>query len=743
MEENRKVTKRDGSVVDFDITKVYNAIDAAFKSCGEDYKVIDQNPVLKGVVDDTINILYSKVTDYTVGVEDIQDAMEKCLMCCGHYNAAKLFILYRDQHKEARNLQERLDYMEKYANSNENAATASETDANANVAFKNVANLDGEVYKTTNRIIQRMRMKRKLAELFPEVKNQYVKDLEHHILYTHDEASAPTVKNYCEAVTLFPLAQYGTGPMDGVTPSAPQHLESFGGQIANLLFLLSAQCKGAVAFGEFFNFFDYYAAKDFGEDYHLRENELVDTDVSSRKRTIGERIDQTFQQIVYYWNQPAGNRSYQSPFSNISYYDSNYWHALFDDFCFPDGSKPSWERVSWLQKRFMKWFNKERTKTILTFPVETMALLTDGKDVIDKEYKDFTAEMYAEGHSFFTYLSDNPNALASCCRLRNEMESNAFSFTNGLTGVQTGSCNVITLNLNRIVQDCFRENLSTIEDVQELWNYAPDEYKKAMRDGLKEYLVNILSRVYKYHIAYKTLLYEAEEKGMLTASNAGYISMKKLYCTIGINGINEAAEFLGLKCNYNEDYREFCDLINGTISEENQKHSSVKFKFNLEYVPAEGLSSKNYNWDKEDGYWVPTDRNLYNSYFYLAGDPNTSVLDRFRLHGRAFTGKLDGGVGLHCNLEDHLSKEQYLKLIDFAISEGTSYFTFNVPNCQCDKCKHIEKHHFDVCPKCGSTEVTDWTRVIGFLRPVKKFDKFRKWEAENRRVYSSKDSVKC
>lgn len=371
--ENRVVIKRNGSTAPFDIEKIYNAIDAAFIASGEAYHVISRNSLLKSVVDNTINILYSKATDNRVSVEDIQDSIEECFFCCGHYKAGKKFILYREGHKDARIVQERLDYMEEYVNSTENAATSSETDANANVSFKNVANLDGEVYKTTNRLIQRMRMKRKLTEMFPEVRNQYIKDLEHHIIYVHDEASAPTVKNYCEAVTLYPLAQYGTGPMDGVTPSAPHHLESFAGQIANLLFLLSAQCKGAVAFGEFFNFFDHYAVKDFGEDYHLRENEFVDTEIVKRRRTIGDRIDQTFQQIVYYWNQPAGNRSWQSPFSNISYYDSNYWHALFDNFYFPDGTKPSWERVSWLQKRFMKWFNKERTKTMLTFPVNFLA----------------------------------------------------------------------------------------------------------------------------------------------------------------------------------------------------------------------------------------------------------------------------------------------------------------------------------------------------------------------------------
>lgn len=371
--EDRKVIKRDGTEVPFDITKIYNAVDEAFISSEEAYKKIGNNPSLKSVIDNTLDILYNKSENKKVGVEDIQDAVENCLMCCGNYEAAKRFILYRDRHKETRILQERLDYMDKYTESTENAATSSETDANANVSFKNVANLDGEVYKAVNRQIQRMRMRKKLEELFPEVKNQYVKDLEHHIIYTHDEASAPTVKNYCEAVTLYPLVQNGTGAMDGVTASPPQHLESFAGQIANLLFLLSAQCKGAVAFGEFFNFFDYYAVKDFGEDYHLRENEYVDTENMKRRRTIGDRINQTFQQIIYYWNQPAGNRSYQSPFSNISYYDSNYWHALFDDFYFPDGSQPQWERVSWLQKRFMKWFNKERTKSLLTFPVNLAA----------------------------------------------------------------------------------------------------------------------------------------------------------------------------------------------------------------------------------------------------------------------------------------------------------------------------------------------------------------------------------
>ena len=419
--------------------------------------------------------------------------------------------------------------------------------------------------------------------------------------------------------------------------------------------------------------------------------------------------------------------------TNISYYDKYYWEALFKDFYFPDGTQPDWERVNWLQQDFMEWFNNERTKTLLTFPVETVALLSEDGDIKDKEWKNFVAEMYSKGHSFFTYISDNPNALASCCRLRNEIAENVFSFTNGLTGVQTGSANVITLNLNRIIQDWY-----TTMDIP-FNDWSKEKARESWAD-LHEYLVEILNRVYKYHIAYKTLLYQVEDAGMLNASTAGYISMHKLFSTIGINGLNEAAEFLGIKCNYNDKYKEFCRLITGTISEQNKLHSTKDFQFNTELVPAEGLSSKNYNWDRSEGYWTPSDRNLYNSYFYIASDENTSVLDKFRLHGREFTELLDGGVGLHCNLEEHLSKEQYLKLIDFAIANGTSYFTFNIPNSECDDCHYISKTPIKECPKCGSKHITWWTRVIGFLRPIKFFDKERYKEALTR-VYSKKDEA--
>lgn len=723
------VIKRGGTKENFDIDKIQRAVYSAFKAAGKpmpDYLV------------KMIDSLFSQLDGDAICVEEIQDKIESILMNDKFFDVAKAYILYREKHKQARFIRERIDYMDKYSQSNDNAATSSETDANANVTMKNVANLEGEVYKTTNRVIQRQRMKDKLNELFPEVAKKYEEDLNHHIIYTHDEATTPVLKQYCMAVSLYPLMMEGVGNIDGVTPSAPNDLQSFSGQITNLIFLLSSQCKGAVAVGEYFIALNYYIVKEFGEDWYNRLDEITTSPSCNKQRTIRDAVHKAFKQFVYGVNQPAGNRSYQSPFTNVSYYDHTYFDSLFREFSYPDGSKPKWEAIDTLQRMFMKFFNNLRTKQILTFPVETMAMVYDPKtnDIIDKDYKDFTAEMYAEGHSFFTYISDSADSLASCCRLRNELAENTFNPTSGLTGVMTGSCNVITLNINRIAQDYFR----TVVDTNYFGNSGIlyQDITEEDMEGFKKYIIDILERVYKYHIAFKTMLYDLEDKGMFAASNGGYIRISKLYSTIGINGLNEAARFLGLEVNSNPEYIKFLQLILGTIKEENKKHSihdkKRPFLFNSEVVPAEGLGGKNYKWDSEDGYWTPDDENLYNSYFYNAHD-DTSVLDKFILHGRQTYQFTDGGSAAHINLEDHLSKEQYLKLIDFAIANGTNYFTFNIPNSKCDDCGYITKHPITECPKCHSHNITQYTRVIGYLRPIKTFGKDRQIEAD-KRVYS-------
>ena len=720
MQEKMFIVKRSGKREQFNPVKIKNAVKAAFNSVG--YSVDDD------VYDEIVNSVkvWNEMT-----IEDIQDQVVETLRNLEYHEIADCYQTYRLEHKQARFIRERIDYMDKYANSSDNASTSSETDSNANVTMKNVANLEGEVYKVTNRRIQRQRMKDKLNELFPEdddLGKQYIKDLEDWIIYTHDEASSPVLKPYCMAATLYPLMAEGVGVIDGVTPSAPNDIQSFSGQVTNLTFLLSASAKGAIALGDYFIALNYYVIAEYGANWYEKLDVNTTTEHCLKPMTIRRAIRKGMKQFIYGVNQPAGNRSFNSPFSNVSYYDKTYFESIFDNFYYPDGTQPEWKAIDTLQRIFMELHRELRLIKPLTFPVTTFAMVHDGTDVIDKEYKELCAEEWAKGGSFFCYLSNNPSALASCCRVLNEMSENTFSSTTGMTGIMTGSCNVITLNINRIVQDWCK----SIGGVPTVGN---------QHDSLKFYLIKILERVYKYHIAYKTMLYDLEEKGMFSPSNGGYIYMKKLYSTIGLIGYTEAAQFLGMSVSNNKEYIEFLRLIFGTVKEQNKEHSIRDKKrpilFNSEAIPGEGLGVKLYEHDKADGYWVPENQNLYNCYFYNPWD-NTSILDKFILHGKQVAPYCDGGQALHANLDEHLSKKQYLKLIDFAIKEGTNYFTFNIPISECKSCGHVVNAPIDKCPKCGSENIDYWTRIIGYLRPVSAFSNPRKIE-QKKRIYAKND----
>ena len=1070
------IIKRNKSKEEFSTEKIEKALLSAFISCGYPNNKYTKRRCRKFAK----SILPQQVET----VEDVQDKIEDLLMSEHFYDVAKAYIIYRKKHEESRLIRSRLNYMEQYSTSSSNASSSSETDANANVSMKNVANLEGEVYKATNRIIQRQRMKDKLYELYPEVAKKYEEDLNNHIIYTHDEASTPVLKPYCMAVTLYPLMMDGVGKIDGITPSAPNDISSFSGQVTNLAFLLSSQCKGAVAFGDYFVTLNYYVVKEFGDNWYEKLDCISTSEHHVIPRTVKDSIEKGMKQFIWGVNQPAGNRSYNSPFTNVSWYDKYYFESLFGNFHYPDRSKPKWEQVDTLQRMFMELMRRIRLIKPITFPVTTMALVHNNKEYLDKDYKELCAEEWAKGGSFFCYTSDNPSSLASCCfskntkvlwknsfngvqcttleelhnikwepnkknlkifhngswvrgksiklpnremfkittcnnkefimsdnhinvtydgeksakelttedylmfntsilypitennehltyenglliglfigdgtfgnyvcqdgsvynfqlslnedkwnkvkdalntlgefklgticnnvypihcyskelttfiskwttnepnkttalnkslnlncltqsvefrrgildgwyitdggnsnrcytvskqlvenmeilctslglqtiidisdrtdeaviirgqeytrnyplyclrwyvednhrvnktaiktwkkknnsiywkiksiepidykddiyciqcnnedepyftlpcglithncRVLNEMSNNTFSSTTGMTGVMTGSCNVITLNINRIVQDWAKEETTW-------WSEEGDKNLLHCKDNiplLKKYLVNILERVYKYHIAYKTMLYDLEERGMLAPSNGDYIYIKKLYSTIGIIGYTEAAKFLGLEISNNKDYKEFLQLILGTIKEQNKLHSikdkKRPFLFNSEAVPGEGLGIKLYNWDKEDGYEVPEDQNLYNCYFYNPWSTNTSVLDKIKLHGKDIAYYTDGGQACHINLDTHLSKEQYIKLLDVAKNEGCNYFTFNIPISECKDCNHIVNAPIKECPKCGSHNIKYYTRIIGYLTAVDNWSIERQEEFKHRKYY--------
>ena len=639
-----------------------------------------------------------------ISVEEIQNQVEKALMAERYYEVAKGYILYRQKHYEDREVKEKVDFLINYCNA-KNAATGSKYDANANVEKKNIATLIGELPKSSFIRLNRRMLSDRIKDMYgKELADKYLHLLNNHFIYKNDETS---MANYCASITMYPWLLAGTKGIGG-NATQPTNLKSFCGGFINMVFMVSSMLSGACATPEFLMYLNYFIGLEYGTDYYKDPERIVD--LSVKQRTVDKMITDCFEQVVYSINQPCGARNYQSVFWNISYYDSYYFQSLFSEFRFPDGSRPDWDSLNWLQKRFMRWFNRERTKSVLTFPVETMALLSKDGDILDAEYADFTAEMYAEGHSFFTYVSDNADSLSSCCRLRNEIQDNGFSYTLGAGGVSTGSKSVLTINLNRCIQYAHKQDVPYLQ-----------------------FLEGIVDLVHKVQIAYNENLKYLNEKGMLPLFDAGYIAMSRQYLTVGINGLVEAAEYLGIPINDNERYRKFVEEVLGLIERYNIRYRKKDLLFNCEMIPAENVGVKHAKWDKEDGYQV--NRDCYNSYFYIVEDDSLNVLDKFRLHGRHYVQHLTGGSALHMNLEEHLSKSQYRQLLRVAAMEGCNYFTFNIPNTICNDCGHIDKRYLKECPQCHSTHVDYLTRVIGYMKRVTNFSEARQKEA-HRRFYS-------
>lgn len=687
---NFNITKRDGSTERFSIEKIKNALGKAFRSQHVNIDAEGMNNLVK-----RLNI------NEGMTVEEIQNQVEVALMAEKYFSVAKAFMLYRKEHETDRETADKLRFLINYCNS-ANPASGSKYDANANVENKNIATLIGELPKQGF-----IRLNRRL--LCDRIKNMYGKQLadrylyllNNHYIYKNDETS---LANYCASITMYPWLLNGTKEIGG-NSTAPTNLKSFCGGFVNMVFMVSSMLSGACATPEFLMYMSHFIESEYGQDYYTHPERVVD--LSSRQRTIDKVITDCFEQIVYSINQPTGARNFQSVFWNISYYDKFYFDSIFGEFRFPDGSRPSWPALDWLQRRFMRWFNQERTKAVLTFPVETMALLSKDGDVLDKEYADFTAQMYAEGHSFFTYMSDNADSLASCCRLRNEIQDNGFSYTLGAGGVSTGSKSVLTVNLNRCVQQATREGRP-----------------------YTDFLAEIIDLMHKVQLAYNENLKDMLDKGMLPLFDAGYINIKRQYLTIGVNGMVEAAESLGITISDNTEYEQFVGNILGLIEHYNRQYRTKEVMFNCEMIPAENVGVKHARWDREDGYYVP--RDCYNSYFYVVEDEQTDIIEKFRLHGRRFIEHLTGGSALHMNLDEHLSAPQYRQLLRIAAKEGCNYFTFNIPNTLCNDCGHIDKHHLRECPHCHSTNLDYLTRIIGYLKRVSNFSLDRQKEASHR-----------
>ena len=729
------VRKTDGSFQEFDSEKIKHGICEAFASVGE----VCNNGLIEALIKNLF--IYEKISS-----QEIRRQVEESLMSINKKVAKSYIQKYDELRNNDKILKKDDDFVKQYISAS-NASSGSKYDANANVENKNIVTLGQELHKGKNIQQNRYIMHNKIKSLYTKkLADQYIKDLESHVLYKHDESGTPGYP-YCVAITMYPFLVDGLRMLGGQSV-APTDLKSFCGEFINLVYSVSSQFMGAVATPEFLMYMDYFIRKDYGDDYLTILDKQVE--LNRKGRTLEQVIENCFQQVVHSMNMPAGNRGYQTVFWNVGYFDKKYFNGVFGDFKFPDGTAPKWETLSWLQKKFMKWFNEERTKYILTFPVETMAMLTDGHDIVDKEYADFTAEMWAEGHSFFCYLSDSPDSLSSCCRLRNSLKDvedeehnhTTHQFSMGTASVATGSKSVMTINLNRVIQNATRKFLKDKENYElekgkQYFVSNIGKHKTELYEYISNAITEITERVHKYQRAFNEIIKDFYNAQMLDVYSAGFISLKKQYLTVGVNGLTDAAEFLGIEPNLNDEYEEFVNLILETINKSNKKDKTRDCMYNTEFVPGENLSNKNYNWDKKDGYFVSPKHIMYSSYFFNPEDTSLSILDKMKLHGNSFVKYLDGGQAAHLNINEHLSFEQYRQLLKVASEYGCSYFTYNCKNSVCNDCGYISKDTLDTCPKCGSKNIDYLTRIIGYLSRVSSFAEARQAE-EKMRYYHKK-----
>ena len=724
------VIKRDGSKEEFNRNKIRDAVLKAFGITQNSSKTMDED-IYRAVTEITNSVVETE----DQSIEDIQDQIEELLMDLGYHDVAKKYILYRKEREDIRNHATRdIEFIHNFVKS-DNTANAT-IDDNSNVGTKGIGVLNAEIHKVDNKLTNTEWWESFVKKRDPNFNIKVMRNDFKTILYPHD-SSSQVGEPYCMAASMYPFLLSGLEKLGGKS-AVPKNLDSFCGIYVNLNFALASEIKGAVATPEFLMYMDYFCRKEWGNNYYLKPSAKITTDYCIKQKTIGSQIDQYFQQVTYSINQIAGARGMQSPFTNFSFFDKYFFEGMFGEFVFPDGTKPEWNSTNWLQRRYLHWLNQERLKCILTFPVCSYACLTDKEgNFKDLNTFHFICSEYAQGNSFFTYLSRSVDSLSSCCRLQNAVQENTFNTTNGQIGVMTGSKNVITLNLNRIIQDWqhtwsdYRDHI----DVNTNRCCFPVDWitHKDFQEGIKKYIENILERVYLYQYAYNDLMHWCKDHHLYAAYDAGFINLDKQYLTIGINGLNQAAEYLGMECNNNIYYKTFCRLIFSTIKEQNKKHKTKTAQFNTEQVPAESASVKLYNRDKADGYWVPTDTNLYASYIFKPNDTHISILDKIILHSSEFAAdELDGGSACHLNLSEHLSQKQYEYLLKFMAKVGCKYATFNIPNCECEECHFIAKQPFSKCPKCGSTHVSLWDRIIGYLTKISNWSAARQLEGSTR-----------
>ena len=570
-------------------------------------------------------------------------------------------------------------------------------DGNANVDDDSVLNFEYEAPKSIQKLNSYYLIWKNLTEKHGIKRANKVLEMTiNGALKIHDHHQL--LKPYCYAFSLEPLCTYGLPFIKKLKIGPPKHFSSFINLVVQFTAYASNQLAGACAFPDLFIYLDWYARKDFGEDYLSNEK-------------ASDLIKQDIQSLVYSWNYPF--RGSQSAFVNVNIYDKYFMEDLFSTTLYPDATRPNFESISKLQKFYCDWFLEESKKQAFTFPINTATFYkTDEGDLPDASFVDYIAELNSV-NGMFNIFTGPLGVLSSCCRLRNDTnELSPAGYTNsfGAGGISIGSHRVVTLNLPRIAFES--------EDVQAFMKQL-DYNIRAAQDILD---------------VHREIIAENIERGKLPLYTHKFMNLSKQFGTVGFIGIYEALEEMGFDITTKEGMElaeSWIDKINTLNRQRTKEDSYIR---NIEQIPGEGAAK---DLAKKDALLFTNHKYKLYGNQYIPLWKNVDIQTRIKLQGK-FDSKCGGGAICHLNCTDSITKDQMKTLIIGSAKQGVIYFAINIAQCRCTTCNKLFIGKFEKSP-CHNAPVIHYLRVVGFLTPVENWIPERREEYLIRQFYGAND----
>lgn len=692
----KSIRKRDGRIVRFKPEKITEAILKAGQSCGE----IQKESIARRLMLKVLSLAEETIQHKVPTVEEIQEIIEEVLLSSRYKETAKTFILYRDQHRQMREIAEKMNIniMDEYI---EGRDWKVQENANMTYSLQGLHNyISSEVSKTYW-----------LNKIYPsEIRHAHVSG-DFHI---HDLGMLSV---YCVGWDLLDLLQVGFKGAKGKIESKPaKHFRSAIGQVVNFFYTLQGEAAGAQAFSNFDTLLAPFIRYD-GLNYN--------------------DVKQAIQEFLFNINIPT-RVGFQSPFTNLTL--DLQPPSYLSDFPVIIGGEPQrdvysdfQDEMNMLNRAFMEVMLEGDAKgRVFTFPIPTYNITKDfdwDNEVLEPLWK-ATAKYGIPYFANFINSDMKPeDARSMCCRLRLDTR-HLRRKGGGLFGANplTGSIGVVTINMPRIGylsknEDEFLEKLGKMMDLAK----ESLEIKRKVLERLtdknlypyaKFYLRNIKSRFDEY--------------------------WKNHFATIGLIGMNEACLNLGMGNIATEEGRSFAlkvlDYMRNRLVEYQKETGN---NYNLEATPAEGTSYRLALLDKkryddiicanEEEYQKGAEP-FYTNSTQLPVNYTDDIFEALDLQDELQT-KYTGGTVLHLfigeQIPDHSVVRDLVKTICY--NYRLPYFTITPTFSICPNHGYISGEH-EQCPKCGShCEV--YSRIVGYLRPVDQWNKGKRSEFKLRKTF--------